>query len=1577
MTVHVTAAGVQQEKYLLLEQNFADHQKQQDGAIQSGFSIGRRIKFRHGHHLDLGAMKKAIGTVLQRSPILQCNLQERKSEKLPAPSCEMISPPYSTRYCMKRPEWDDVLIEKFLFFEEVETSCADLTVPCTSWLMKPFSFDEASPLFRFVVMRRSTHIEELLIVGHRSIVDAWSIEWIVSELVQTYEQLLSPQGAGLLRLVSQMVSEEDADTRIIESSETDEFRNAVSFWATNLSDAMPVVQVPVDRPRPQLVSMKQARYSYVLHGSTQTAKNLRRIAAGCEFGLHNILISVFVTWLSRMTAEKDVVIGLLTNLRRDGYDATVGPLTNRIPLRTDLSSADDSPTLSFREVLQRTSKAISGVMQHKHVEFEQVIDSPLMQETLKGAKTTLLGGTMQDQDADALSPLFKVMYMMDSQLTPPIKRDAAWTTVENLAVVGKALAPYDLTLRVNNRWDGGVEFVFLYNAQLFTKPFIGELMNNYTYLLKQVVERPTQGIYDYSLITPKARAILPDPTTPQDEGWPGALVHVFHKNAQRHPEQLAVSYEPGTTLSYAELDVATSKFAHSLLKNGVKKGDVIGIYGYRSPAVVVAIIGIYKAGAAYSMMDPQYPGERVVTCMKIAGIVGWVRIEDAPVEPSDVDEYITSIKPKVRMVLPEPKSEKFDTLLKDSPDTLPDVEISQDDTAVVTFTSGSTGIPKGVMGRQSSLTTFYPWLGATFDITEKDRFGMCSGIAHDPLQRDIFTPLFFGAAVFIPTQDTINTPGCLGRYMKAQNITVCCFTPALGQILVTVDEANFTMNDLRFVMFVGDMLIKRDVLRLRGFAPNCRIINMWGTTETSRAVGYFDLPPPAQGGTEEFINELKEVIPCGKGMKDCQMLLLNPAGKPAGVGEAAEIHMRSCHLAKGYLGLPKDTAAKFIKSPFTSNPTDMLYKSGDLGHYLADGTVECLGRVDDQVKIRGFRIELGEINAKLSRHEKAKENVTVVRKDAKDEKIIVSYVVPIPDALAYANESQDNMRNLSTEYRDFLKSKVPHYMVPTAIVILQKMPLTPNAKINHKALPEPPRDDSIDTMVIEGLTDAEEKVLAIWKKHLAHAVRSKEDNFFDLGGHSLSATVVTMEVNKLFGVKLPLNALFASPTLAGMAGAAQGTNGGTAGPRDFMFEAQLPSCIKRSEGAISPPSKPRGVFVTGTPGFLATFIVIDLLKRTDGPIYCLIRAPKGQGAMHEAKQRMVKMLKACLGWKDEYDSRIIPCLGDLGLPCLGLSNERWAELVDRVDLVVHSGAVVHWLLPYESMKAANVDGTLEILKLCCEGDKLKVLAFISTTNVYEAEYCKYDIIKENIELSSGKGLTGGYTQSKWVADKMVMDAAKMRGIPAMCLRPSFISGASDTGAWTTDDFLVRLMKGCVQLKAYPKVDESKGIDMSPVDWMAAASVTVCMKEESRGHHYNLVNATPVPYAAVFRLFKSLGYEMEELPYKEWRAKLLAASELGENALSAVASHFSENWDTSLRSGQVHDSSDLVAAINGAPNSEFPDMTKSLEQAVCYLVGSGFLEAPPGGLQLKANVAWSDLFKRGDVDLITRARRTTS
>ena len=410
----------------------------------------------------------------------------------------------------------------------------------------------------------------------------------------------------------------------------------------------------------------------------------------------------------------------------------------------------------------------------------------------------------------------------------------------------------------------------------------------------------------------------------------------------------------------------------------------------------------------------------------------------------------------------------------------PVVPLGPDSVGTLSFTSGSTGIPKGVRGRHYSLTHFFPWMGQRFGLDESAKFTMLSGIAHDPIQRDskpiepvflsslppcsVFTPLFFGAQLHVPTADDIGTPGRLAEWMAASQVTVTHLTPAMGQLLSA--QATAQIPTLRNAFFVGDILTKRDCHRLQSLAANVRIINMYGTTETQRAVSYFAIPPVSEDST--FLAKQKDIMPAGQGMVDVQLLVVNRNDKsiPCAVGEVGEIYVRSGGLAEGYLD-EVASSEKFVTNWFGSSKwedtisrpphgapgpearfwkgvRDRMYRTGDLGRYDASGQVECTGRADDQVKIRGFRIELGEIDTHLSQHPLIRENVTLVRRDKDEEKVLVSYFVAVPgpdlESLlsdAEAPEADGDLatpqryRRLIKDVREYLKKRLPIYSIPS------------------------------------------------------------------------------------------------------------------------------------------------------------------------------------------------------------------------------------------------------------------------------------------------------------------------------------------------------------------------------------------------------------------------------------------------------------------------------------------------------------------------------------------------------------------
>ncbi|RPH53508.1 non-ribosomal peptide synthetase, partial [bacterium] len=451
-------------------------------------------------------------------------------------------------------------------------------------------------------------------------------------------------------------------------------------------------------------------------------------------------------------------------------------------------------------------------------------------------------------------------------------------------------------------------------------------------------------------------------------------------------------------------------------------------------------------------------------------------------------------------------------------------DVGPDDAAVLTFTSGSTGRPKAVVGRHGPLTWFYPWMSERFGLSAEDRFGMLSALSHDPLQRDLFTPLWLGATLAVPDPERIGEPGYLADWVRREGVTVLHLTPAMLELLVS---GAGEMPSLRRAFVVGDLLKRSDVARLQRLAPRVACINLYGSTETQRSVAFFEVPRPEDSAAARLG---REVLPLGAGMEDVQLLILDSEGRLAGIGELGEIHLRSAHLALGYLDDPALTAERFLPDPFT--PGVRLYRTGDLGRYRPDGAAKFAGRADAQVKIRGFRIEPGEVEAEISRFPGVKESVVVVREDRPGDRRLVAYAVPAPGAEIDA-----------AGLRAFLAGRLPVHMVPADVVPLPALPLTRTSKVDRRALPAPER--AVETAAAPR-TAVEERLAGIWRELLGVEAVGVHDDFFDLGGHSLLATQLLSRLRSAFGAEVPLRALFERPTIAGIAGLLAGRESGAA-----------------------------------------------------------------------------------------------------------------------------------------------------------------------------------------------------------------------------------------------------------------------------------------------------------------------------------------------------------------------------------------------------------------------------------------------
>ncbi|HXU46381.1 MAG TPA: amino acid adenylation domain-containing protein [Thermoanaerobaculia bacterium] len=951
------------------------------------------------------------------------------------------------------------------------------------------------PLLRFVLIRLAERERALSMVTHHIVSDGWSIGILVRDLSSLYAALARRDGTlpELTPLAAQY-----ADFAAWQRAELSGAarERLLGFWREQLTGAPPMLELPTDRPRPAIRSFRGGAVRAVL--APAAADRLRALARSRGATFFMVLLAAFDLLCSRLAGQDEVVVGTpISGRKRREFEGLIGIFLNTLALRTDLSG---DPT--FVELLARVRRTALAAYAHQDLPFEHLLDELRPERDL------------------SRTPLFQVFFNM---LTYP--SEAIVLPGLSIEPLGPPDVPakFDLTVYLSES-DGALAVEFVWNADLFSAARAAEMLRQYEALLAAVAERPEESIERYSLLTETARAALPDPRRALSDSWLGAVPERFEAQVARAPESLAVA-DKDESWSYRELDERTNRLAHRLRADGVAKGETVAILGHRSARLVWAVLGAMKAGAAFVVLDPAHPPARLVDCLRLAEPRGWIELGAAGSVPAAVRAALADLGVASRIALPAAPEAPRD--LDGWPSGPVGVALGPDDAAYVAFTSGSTGAPKGIVGRHGPLTHFLPWQERTFGFTAADRYSLLSGLAHDPLQRDLFTPLQTGAAICVPDPAEIAIPGRLAQWLARERVTVAHLTPAMGQVLTerSPGDERLELPDLRYAFFVGDVLTRRDVARLAALAPNATAINYYGSTETQRAVGYH-VTASSEIGAAGTATAGRESLPLGRGIEDVQLLVVGRGGALAGIGEVGEIRVRSPHLAAGYLGDPEGTAAKFVAHPLAdSGPGaggDRAYRTGDLGRYRPDGEVEFAGRADVQIKIRGFRIEPGEIEAQLGRHEAVREAVVVARADPSGEKRLVAYVV-LDAEVAVA------------ELRSYLRERLPDYMVPALFSVLPGLPLNPNGKVDRKALPEPAEAERSSAYVAPE-SEAERTIAAALREVLGVERVSRDDNFFEIGGNSLQLVRVHARLCELFGGDLKVVELFTHPTIASLAG---------------------------------------------------------------------------------------------------------------------------------------------------------------------------------------------------------------------------------------------------------------------------------------------------------------------------------------------------------------------------------------------------------------------------------------------------------
>ena len=848
----------------------------------------------------------------------------------------------------------------------------------------------------------------------------------------------------------------------------------LSYWKQRLGDTLPVLELPSDRPRPTKQTFRGATHSLTLPSSL--SESLKALSWQEEVTLFMTLLTTFQTLLYRHTGQDDIVVGMpIVGRNRVEIGRLIGSLANTLVLRTNLAG---NP--SFRELLGRVREVVLGADAHQDLPFEKLVEK------------------LQPEGDVIHTPLFQVMFQLSNGPAEPLQLSGL--KVHNFEF-DSGIAKCDVSLEVIEK-AAGLCCRFEYNSDLFGAATITRMGGHLQTLLEAIVADAGQSIARLPLLTETERQqLLIEWNTDQAEDEDGKYMFVhqlFEVQVRRMPDAVAVVFED-EQLTYGELDRRANQLAHHLQALGVGPDVCVGICMERSPELVGAILGILKAGGACVPLDPAYPLERLT-----------FMLEDiqAPVIVTQ-ERLLTLLSGYRTQAVCLDKG--WERIAQESTEP-PVSHVTSNNLAFVFYTSGSTGRPKAVLRPHGRRGVQRSWEQETYQLTEDDRHLLKSPIGFTLLSMEVFWPLLSGAQLIIARPGGEQDTAYLVKLMARYGITIVSLVPSLLRVLLE-EPGIKNCGCLRHVICFGEPLPTK--LQERFFTRlTAELSVFYGTTEAPSATFWQCKRDDAQ-----------RVVGIGRRQPNKQIYVLDSYLQPVPIGVLGELHIGG-RLALGYLNRPELTAEKFISNPFSREPGARLYKTGDFARYLPDGNLEFLGRADQQVKIRGVRVELGEVEAVLVQHPALREAVVLAWEDESGDTRLAAYVV-----------ADQHPRPSIRELRNFVEQRLPHYMVPSAFVLLDALPLTPHGKLDGHALPAPDHDKPEQGKTfVAPRTPVEEEVARIWAEVLELPQVGIYDNFFELGGHSLKATQIISRLRHTLQVELPLRTIFEEPTVEGLAG---------------------------------------------------------------------------------------------------------------------------------------------------------------------------------------------------------------------------------------------------------------------------------------------------------------------------------------------------------------------------------------------------------------------------------------------------------
>ena len=1255
---------------------------------------------------------------------------------------------------------------------------------------------------------------------HHIVSDGWSVGVLIKELGLIMEAFRQGRPPELAPLPIQYVDYSVWQRTWLE--EGGMLKQQLAYWKKKLAGVPESLDLATDYPRPNVRSFAGATYAFAL--DAQLTGQLKSLAQRRSGTLFMILLAAFKVLLYRYTGQNDICVGSpIANRQHGETEGLIGMFVNTLALRSQVEGED-----TFAALLSQVKATCLEAYERQDTPFEKVVDMLRPQRNL------------------AINPIFQVMVILqNADMVAPDERIQDYP-------LESGISKFDLTAAFMETSEGLAGWIE-YSTALYKPQTIERMAGHFIALCRAITAAPTARIRDLDYIGEAEKHKLLVASNDTEAGFLNdkCIHELFAEQVVIHPNKTAVVFAE-QELSYRELYDKSHDLALYLQSMGVKPDTLVGLCVERSLDMVVGMLGILQAGAAYVPLDPDYPADRLAYMLQDSQatiVLTQKKLQGKLTSLATAETRIVALdRPEIGDRVAGLKAENVQLQQQVKPNHL----------AYVIYTSGSTGKPKGVMVEHANVVRLFRATDAWFRFNENDVWTLFHSYAFDFSVWEIWGALLYGGRLIVVPKDIARSPQDFYKLLCRGKVTVLNQTPSAFRQLITAQAESEELHHLRYVIFGGEAL---EVAALKPWyernPQHTRLINMYGITETTVHVTYRPLAPTDA--------EQRGASLIGTNIPDLRTYILDPQRQPVPIGVAGELYVSGAGVARGYLHRPELTQEKFVANPF--QPGTRMYKTGDLARWLDDGDIQYLGRLDTQVKIRGFRIELGEIEAQLNQHPSIQDSAVIAQGQAADKRLIAFYRAK--------DTTADHLVHLPSDpLRAHLSRVLPEYMVPAAYVSLAAIPVDPNGKVDRRTLA------NMDVTIASGReyvapgTCTEHQLVEIWAQVLKLAPEKigVEDNFFELGGHSLLA-VILIERMRQQGLYANLQTLFTAPTLAELAAAIdRGRDLDIVAPEtvpDLEHEATLdPTIALRTEG---PLGEMRNALLTGATGGLGAFLLSELLVQTRANIYCLVRA-----ASTEAGYRKIEECMKSFGlWDPAVSDRIVPVVGDLTRPLLGLTLNKFKELATIIDVIYHNGAAINFYYPYSWHKAANVLSTEELLRLASFG-RSKSLHFISTLGVALAQVGggSRPIINENDPLPGAPNLSDGYVQSKWVAEKIVGIAAS-RGIPVVTYRPGTIMGHSKTGAANLEDFVSAFIRGCMQTGCIPEGEVHEELHLVPVDYVSRCIVALSSSRELFGRVFNLTLTNPhgITGRELLDSLRKFDPSLQRVSYEKWRSEV--------------------------------------------------------------------------------------------------------